>query len=86
MAPRETENNAYAKFWRDKQRTLWYVMVFLEWSIRVFPLLSPLLSDHQALYRLSFPLFQEYDEGKQPEIEGDNRLCTSNAAASACLF
>ena len=35
MAPRETENNAYAKFWRDKQRTLWYVMVFLEWSIVV---------------------------------------------------
>ena len=33
MAPRETKNNAYAKFWGDKQRTLWYVMVFLEWSI-----------------------------------------------------
>ena len=33
MASRETENNAYAKFWRDKQRALWYVMVFLEWSI-----------------------------------------------------
>ena len=33
MAPRETENNAYAKFWGDKQRTLWYVMVFLEWSM-----------------------------------------------------
>ena len=30
MAPRETENNAYAKFWGDKQRALWYVMVFLE--------------------------------------------------------
>ena len=28
MAPRETENNAYAKFWADKQRALWYVMVF----------------------------------------------------------
>ena len=28
MAPRETENNAYAKFWGDKQRELWYVMVF----------------------------------------------------------
>ena len=28
MAPRETENNAYAKFWDDKQRALWYVMVF----------------------------------------------------------
>ena len=33
MAPRETENNAYAKFWGDKQRTLWYVMVFLELSV-----------------------------------------------------
>ena len=28
MAPRETENNAYAKFWDDKQRALCYVMVF----------------------------------------------------------
>ena len=25
---RETEDNAYAKFWGDKQRALWYVMVF----------------------------------------------------------
>ena len=33
MAPRETENNAYAKLWSDKQRALWFVMVFLEWSI-----------------------------------------------------
>ena len=28
MAPRETEINAYAKFWSDQQRVLWYVMVF----------------------------------------------------------
>ena len=28
IAPRETENNAYAKLWSDKQRALWYVMVF----------------------------------------------------------
>ena len=28
MAPRETENNAYTKFWDDKLRALWYVMVF----------------------------------------------------------
>ena len=28
MGPRETENNAYAKFWGDKQRALWYVVVF----------------------------------------------------------
>ena len=26
--PRETEDNAYAKFWADKQRALWYFMIF----------------------------------------------------------
>ena len=25
---RETENNAHVKFWGDKKRALWYVMVF----------------------------------------------------------
>ena len=30
MAPRETENNTYAKFWGDKQGALWYVVVFSE--------------------------------------------------------
>ena len=47
MAPRETENNAYAKFWRDKQRTLWYVMVFLEWSI-IIPFLKRLKQTNQT--------------------------------------
>ena len=28
MAPRETENNAYVKFWGDEKIALWYVMVF----------------------------------------------------------
>ena len=28
MAARETENNAYAKFWGDKERALWYFMIF----------------------------------------------------------
>ena len=27
MAPRETENHAYANFWGDEERVLWYVMV-----------------------------------------------------------
>ena len=32
MAPRETENNAYAQFFFcDKERALWYV-VFFFWS------------------------------------------------------
>ena len=28
MAPRETKKKAYAKFLGDKQRVLWYLMVF----------------------------------------------------------
>ena len=28
IPPREAENNAYAKYWGDKQRALWYVLVF----------------------------------------------------------
>ena len=28
MTPRETGNNTYSKFWGDKQRALWSVMVF----------------------------------------------------------
>ena len=28
MGPRETDNNAFAKFWGDKQRALGYVVVF----------------------------------------------------------
>ena len=39
MAPRETENNACAKFWGDKQRTLWYVTVF-SGVVNLFPSLT----------------------------------------------
>ena len=28
MSPRENENKAYARFWGDNERALWYVMVF----------------------------------------------------------
>ena len=28
MVPRETEDNAYAKFWSDQQRVLRHVMIF----------------------------------------------------------
>ena len=41
MAPRETENNAYAKFWGDKQRALWYVMVFSGVVNRAFSITWP---------------------------------------------
>ena len=38
MAPRETENKVYAKFWSDQQRELWYVMVFSGVVNNKFPL------------------------------------------------
>ena len=44
MAPRETEDNAYAKVWGDKQRALWYVMVFLEWPIKFLNVKSMFLT------------------------------------------
>ena len=55
----------------------------------LIPLLSPLLSGHQALDRLFFvslALIQEYDKGKHSKIEVDDLLCTSNAGAVACFF
>ena len=33
MAPRETENNAYAKFWDDNKEHYGMFSYFLEWSI-----------------------------------------------------
>ena len=32
IAPRETENNAYAKFWGEKQRAIWYVVSVVVFS------------------------------------------------------
>ena len=40
LAPRETENNAHAKFCGKKQRALWYVIVF---SVVVNPFLTLVL-------------------------------------------
>ena len=55
MAPRETENNAYAKFWGDKEYygMLWY---FLEWSIEhlgMFSFLGQLTPKNVELQRFS---------------------------------
>ena len=33
----KTENNVYVKFWSDKQRVLWYVMVFPGVANGAFP-------------------------------------------------
>ena len=59
MAPRETEDNAYAKFWGDKQRTLWYLMVFLEWSIEI------IIKYPEIKYQLILPPSFKYTEIKE---------------------
>ena len=52
IAPRETENNAYAKFWGDKQRALWYVMVVSG----VFNYVDSLVCVHSLMQILSVGL------------------------------
>ena len=49
MAPRENESNAYAKFWGDKQRALWYMLwYFLEWSIAYHTLGKKIPENNQS--------------------------------------
>ena len=63
--PRETEDNAYAKFWGDQQIALWYVMVFLEWSILILYLIETVSG-----FSLSLELAQGLDTDKiNPYIE-----------------
>ena len=53
MAPRETEDNAYAKFWDDKQKVLWYVMVFSGVVNLKFELPPVKTQNHAELLELS---------------------------------
>ena len=57
------KNNAYAKFWGDKQRASWYVMVFLEWAIEIFPKgLTHGFGPKMAIFPTF--LFRQYRPGK----------------------
>ena len=50
---RENKNNAYAEFWRDKQRVLWY---FWYWLIDLFTIATPSwILMHCGLFRLTSP-------------------------------
>ena len=55
MVPKETGNNAYAKFWRNKQRVLWY---FWKWPIgpQFFPYHSSNIAFSLAGLKLMPPL------------------------------
>ena len=66
MAPRETELNAYAKFWSDQQRVLWYVMAFsvvVNWSLCGLKDLCYIFGDswpHGFNYWLKLATFNEF--------------------------
>ena len=55
--PRETEDNGHAKCWGDKQRALWYVMVFsgvVNWAFGLERLVS------FFVYDIVFPMCQVF--------------------------
>ena len=80
MAPRENENKAYAKFGGDKQRTLWYVMVFsgvVNWIAHFFlPFVFPHVSAFKSnLLVHTYPthiriisITQDYSSQPKPSI------------------
>ena len=77
MAPRETENNTYANFWGDKQRALWYVMIF-SGVVNYIPI------------RVDLKIFESANKHlriqKYPDTRGralSSRIC-SNRSPSPC--
>ena len=79
-----TQNN-WRKEWREIT-SLFSDNLLAVSIMRALPLLSPLLSGHQALDTPSLASFQKHDEGIQSEIEVDDRLWTGNASFVARLF
>ena len=77
MAPKETENNAYAKFWGDKQRALWYVLVF---SGVVNSITVPLTDIYASTKNFAF---LRYERGcKNKKKIADYKICKFFANAS----
>ncbi|CAH3181517.1 unnamed protein product, partial [Porites lobata] len=61
---KETENNAYAKFWGDKQRTLWHVMVFSGVASRG-PLHKAAVSGQYELVKMLLESGEDVDQRDQ---------------------
>ena len=67
MAPRETENNAYAILWGDKQKALWYAMAFsgvVNWE-----------KNFVAWYKFSFTLWRKRDSKSPQKREVGTSRC-----------
>ena len=70
MAPRETENNAYPKFWGDKQRELWYLMVF-SGVVNSLELVIPREKSKEYFFARKFPTEKHDCLFKIPLIPGN---------------
>ena len=57
MAPRETENNANAKFWGNKQRALWYVLVFQSGVYQRYSTKKAFAINHDEKYKKYIQLY-----------------------------
>lgn len=62
MASKETENIAYAKFWGNKKRALWYHGIF--WSDRYLGMLQTWKSTLSCNLQLSVNLFSVLSHGQ----------------------
>ena len=75
MASRETENNAYAKFWGDKQRALWYFMVF---SGVANCLAVPVLKKNLKIWSFHVVVVQRRQRNVQKSVVHVQRCCFAN--------
>ena len=76
MAPRETEDNAYANFWSDKQRASWYSMVF-----------SGVVNSVVSFFFLSAPFLMLFIVVRKVIECLSNRFCSNlNVMLQACLL
>ena len=75
MASRETENNAYAKFWGDKQRALWYFMVF---SGEANCLAVPVLKKNLKIWSFHVVVVQRWQRNVQKSVVHVQHCCFAN--------
>ena len=84
MAPREIENNTYVKFWGDKQRALWYVMIFLGCGQHLRACLhgggGPQVGEVTCLGEVKKKITLLYKQSYNPAIQG----CTFSRLLNGC--
>ena len=87
MAPRETENNAYAKFWGDKQRALWYVIMTMVFSGVVnYVSVKSKLQHTQVLDTFAVRWRREFDYQSLPGVGNLNCTLISSETSGVASY